>query len=53
MTGIGCDGSGNFKNSLPHPVDPEKKIHFLLDPPYAFKCVRNQKLNNPFAQVIA
>ena len=32
-------------NQIPHPTVPDAKIYFVLDPPHAFKCVRNQIYN--------
>jgi hypothetical protein len=50
--GIGCT-SDEVINKMVHPTDPENMVHFLLDPPHAFKCIRNQIHNNVKVQVIS
>ena len=50
--GIGVD-KDEVTNSMNHPTNPTKKVRFLLDPPHAFKCIRNQMCNkkNLYVQV--
>lgn len=45
------DGKESITNSMPHPTVVEKVIYFFLDPPHAFKCIRNQILNHGDVQV--
>jgi hypothetical protein len=32
-------------NHIQHPTVPDAILYFVLDPPHAFKCVRNQIYN--------
>jgi hypothetical protein len=54
LTGAGVEKKGDEEtvtNSFPHPINPDRKIHVLQDPPHAFKCVRDQLYNHEIVQV--
>jgi hypothetical protein len=54
LTGAGVEKKGDEEtvtNSFPHPINPDRKIHVLQDPPHAFKCMRNQLYNHETVQV--
>lgn len=54
LTGAGVEKKGDEEtvtNSFPNPLNPDRKIHVLQDPPHAFKCVRNQLYNHETVQV--
>ncbi|KAH9380738.1 hypothetical protein HPB48_008880 [Haemaphysalis longicornis] len=40
--------STNTKCSAPHPVDPERRLHFLSDFPHLIKCLRNGLLTSDY-----
>jgi len=54
LAGAGIDIEGQkeiVKNEFPYPLDPDRSIYVLQDPPHAFKCVRNQLYNHDTVQV--
>lgn len=56
LAGVGVakakDG-GEVNNSMIHPTArPDQPVYFLLDPPHAFKCIRNQIFNHKIVQVL-
>jgi hypothetical protein len=50
---FGLPGKNNqhFKNFIMNPMDPERPIFFIWDPPHVFKCIRNNWFTHKVAQV--
>ncbi len=54
LAGVGLyleKGMEVVKNFMPHPTVDGQNIYFFLDPPHAFKCIRNYIYNNLIVQV--
>ena len=51
LAGINISADNSVRSSMPHPTVPEHDIYFLLDPPHAWKCIRNQIYNHGITQV--
>ena len=54
LAGIGIssqDGKEIINNFILHPTAAEWKVYFILDPPHAFKCIRNHIYNKIVVQV--
>ena len=49
--GVGCFDGNRVVNSMQHPMDNDHTIRFLLDPPHAFKTIRNMMLKYKEVQV--
>ena len=50
---FGLPGKNNqhFKNFIMNPMDPERPIFFIWDPPHVFKCIRNNWFTHKVVQV--